>query len=114
MSKHKELIQINEIIERFFRSRNWTQRIDGYNLFDSWEDVLPPQFASNTKPLKIQNNILFLIVKNHVWANEIKIRKGEIIDMINRKIGENSVKELIIRIDRNKFIGNENTNNKIK
>lgn len=32
---------IEEIMQQFFKERNWEQRIDGYNLFDYWDDILP-------------------------------------------------------------------------
>ena len=102
--KNKEPKHINEIIQLFFKRRNWTQRIDGYNLFDFWEDILPSKIALNTKPLKIQNNNLFLMVKNHVWANEISVRKGEIINMLNQKTGKNLIENIIIKINPSKFI----------
>jgi predicted nucleic acid-binding Zn ribbon protein len=99
--------QIDEVIQIFFRKRNWTQRINGYNLFSSWKDILPLKISLNTKPIKIQNNILFLMVKNHIWANEISIRKGEIINIINKKIGQDLIKDVIIKINYNIFIKNK-------
>ncbi len=104
MMESKEPRHINEIVQSFFKSRNWRQRVDGYNFFDSWEDILPPEIALNTKPLKIQNNNLFLMVKNHIWASEIVIRKGEIINILNQEIGQNLIENIIIKINSSKFI----------
>ena len=99
----KEPKHINELIKTFFKTRNWSQRIEGYNLFSSWQDILPPKIAGNTKPIKIQNNTLFLMVKNHIWANEIRIRKNEIIDIINKNTGKEQIEEIIIKINPEKF-----------
>ena len=99
----KEPKHINELIRTFFKTRNWSQRIEGYNLFSSWQTILPPKIAGNTKPIKIQNNTLFLMVKNHIWANEIRIIKSEIIDIINKKAGHNQIEEIIIKINSEKF-----------
>jgi predicted nucleic acid-binding Zn ribbon protein len=101
----KEPKHIDEVIKTFFKTRNWSQRIEGYNLFSSWQNILPPKIACNTKPIKIQNNTLFIVVKNHVWANEIRIRKGEIINSINKKAGQGQeqIEEVIIKINSKKF-----------
>jgi len=99
----KEPKHINELIKTFFKTRNWSQRIDGYNLFSFWQDILPPKIACNTKPIKIQNNTLFLMVKNHIWANEIRLRKDEIIDIINKKNDKEQIEEVIIKINPKKF-----------
>ncbi len=97
---------IGEIIHSYLKERNWTQRIDGYHIFQSWEDMVSNKIAMNAKPIKIQNNVLFMRVKNHVWANELKIRKGEIMNQINQKIGRDLVKDIIIRIDTRYFKDN--------
>ncbi|MFW5890890.1 MAG: DUF721 domain-containing protein [bacterium] len=94
---------IGEIISSYLKTRNWTQRINGYNIFQSWGDFIPNKIALNTKPIKIQDNNLYIRVKNHVWANELKIRKGEIINLINQNIGHTIVKNIIIRIDTKYF-----------
>lgn len=99
----KEPKHIDELIKTFFKTRNWSQRIDGYNLFSSWQDILPPKIACNTKPIKIQNNTLFLMVKNHIWANEIRLRKDEIIDIINKNNDKEQIEEVIIKINPKKF-----------
>ncbi len=98
---------IEEIMQQFFKERNWEQRIDGYNLFDCWDDILPPKIALNTKPVKIQNDTLFLVVKNHIWAQEINLRKGEIINIINKKIGKIVITNVITRINLKQFMNNK-------
>lgn len=102
---NNKISHINEIIQSFFKTRNWTQRIDGYNLFSYWGDLLPVKIAHNTKPVKIQNDTLFLMVKNHIWANEINIRKSEIISIINKESGQDLIKDIVITINLNKFNG---------
>lgn len=94
---------IADIIKSYIIERNWTQRFNGYDIFQSWDDFIPEKIALNAKPIKIQDNNLFIRVKNHVWANEIRIRKGEIINLINQKIGKKSVGNIIIRIDTKYF-----------
>ena len=100
---HSPPKHIREIIHSFFNGRNWNQRINGYNFLKSWENIVPEKISLNTKPIKIQNNTLFVRVKNHIWANEIKIRKGEIINLINQKTGEKLIKNIVARIDTRYF-----------
>jgi predicted nucleic acid-binding Zn ribbon protein len=95
---------IAEIMQQFFKEHNWGQRIEGYNLLDCWVDILPPKIALNTKPIKIQNDTLFLMVKNNIWAQEITLRKGEIINTINKKIGKILITNIVIKINFKQFI----------
>ncbi len=43
------------------------------------------------------------MVKNHIWANEIRLRKDEIIDIINKKNNKEQIEEVIIKINPKKF-----------
>lgn len=43
------------------------------------------------------------MVKNHIWANEIRLRKDEIIDIINKKNDKEQIEEVIIKINPKKF-----------
>jgi len=94
---------VGEIIQAFLRERNWIQRIKGYDIFQTWDEFIPKKIAKNAKPIKIQDDTLFIRVKNHVWANELRIRRGEIINLVNKNIGKNLIKDIIIRIDTNYF-----------
>jgi len=94
---------IGKIIYLFFKDRNWNQRINGYNILKSWEKIVPEKIFLNIKPIKIQNDTLFVRVKNHIWANELKIRKGEIINLINQKTDEKLIKNIIAKIDTRYF-----------
>ncbi len=105
--KNKIPKHISEIIKNYFEDRNWEQRIDGSSIFDSWEEIIPVKISLNTKPEKIQNNKLFIKVKNHVWANELKIKKGEIINLVNKNMGYNLINDLIIKIDSKYFKNNQ-------
>lgn len=98
---------IGEIVHSFLTKHHWLQRIDGYQILQSWEDVVPPKIALNTKPIKIQNNTLFIRVKNHIWGNELRIRKGEMMNLINKKVGKDIIKNMIIRIDSRYFNDNK-------
>ncbi|MDD5635894.1 MAG: DUF721 domain-containing protein [Atribacterota bacterium] len=96
---------IGEIIQVYLKEQNWTQRINGYNIFQSWEEFIQKKIAQNTRPIKIQDNTLFIRVKNHVWANELRIRKGEFLNLVNKNIGNNTtINEIIIRIDTKYFV----------
>lgn len=94
---------IGEMIHSYLKNRNWLERMNGYHILQSWEDVVSPKIALNTRPIKIQNNTLFIRVKNHVWANELRIREGEIVHLINSKVGKDLIKNIIIRIDSRYF-----------
>ena len=44
------------------------------------------------------------MVKNHIWANEIRLRKDEIIDIINKEAGQEQIEDVIIKINPKSLI----------
>ncbi|HBI17379.1 MAG TPA: hypothetical protein DDY52_04530 [Candidatus Moranbacteria bacterium] len=48
----------------------------------------------NIKPSYYKDGTIFLKINNSNWANEIWLNKQMLIDEINKKIGENEVKEI--------------------
>ncbi len=56
------------------------------------------KIAGHSQPIKIQGQTLFLKVESNVWANELSIRKGEIIKKINSKAGEEIINDIRFRI----------------
>jgi|LDZT01.1.fsa_nt_gi predicted nucleic acid-binding Zn ribbon protein len=101
--KHSPPQHIGEVINSYLRNRNWTQRLNGYDVFELWEEFIPKKIALNAKPIKIQDHNLFIRVKNHIWANEVRIRNGEIINAINKNIGNELIRGIVIRIDTKFF-----------
>lgn len=101
--KHSPPQHIGEVINSYLRNRNWTQRLNGYDVFELWEEFIPKKIALNAKPIKIQDHNLFVRVKNHIWANEVRIRNGEIINAINKNIGNELIRGIVIRIDTKFF-----------
>lgn len=101
--KDKTPVHIRELIQNYFKNRHWSQRIDGDSILQIWDQIIPNKIYQNVKPIKIQNNILFVRVKNHIWANEVKIRKGEIIFLLNQNSKEHQIENIVIRIDEQFF-----------
>ena len=54
-------------------------------LIQAWEEIVGKMLSSNTKPLKINKKVLFIIVKHPVFSNELKFMVQMIIDKIVEK-----------------------------
>jgi len=61
------------------------------------------KIASHSQPVKIQGQTLFLKVESNVWANELNIRKGEILNKINSKAKEEIINDIRFKIQPNLF-----------
>lgn len=101
--KKKDIIPFKAALENFLKEKKWSKKIKGYQIVSNWENLVGKEIAQASQPIKIQNKCLFLAVKSNVWANELNLRKGELIEKINREAGEKIISNIMFKIRRPQF-----------
>lgn len=95
--KKKEIVPFKTALEKFFKEKDWSKKIKGYQIISNWENLVGKEIACSSQPIKIQDNCLFLAVKSNIWANELNFRKGELIEKINREAGEMIISNILFK-----------------
>ena len=99
--KKKDLIPLKKILDSFFKKHHLENKLKGYQIIHNWTECVGKKIATHSKPYKIQGKTLFLIVDTHVWANELNIRRGEIIEKINNKAKEKIIYDIKFKVQSN-------------
>jgi len=88
----------------FLKNRRIIQKkkeLDKESVFYILKSVVRFKFGEvgelNVKLDYYKDGILYLKVGNSNWANEIWLNKGMLIDAMNRKIGDDEIKEIKIK-----------------
>jgi len=95
--KKKDIVPFEAALRIFLKEKKWSQKIKGYQIISDWENLAGKEIAQSSQPIKIQDKCLFLAVKSNVWANELNLRKGELIEKINREAGEEIISNILFR-----------------
>jgi len=98
--KKNDIVPLKTALEKFLKDKKWSKRIKGYQIISNWENLAGKEIAQSSQPIKIQDKCLFLAVKSNVWANELNLRKGELIEKINREAGEKIISNILFKIRR--------------
>jgi len=85
--KKKDIVPFKTALENFLKEKKWSKKIKGYQIISNWENLAGKEIALSSQPIKIQDKCLFLAVKSNVWANELNLRKGELIEKSTGKRG---------------------------
>ncbi len=101
--KEKDIVPFKTALEKFLKEKKWSKKIKGYQIINNWENLAGKEIAQSSQPIKIQDKCLFLAVKSNVWANELNLRKGELIEKINLKAGEKIISNILFKIRRSQF-----------
>jgi hypothetical protein len=62
----------------------------------AWEEAVGASLALQTRPVRIHRGRLEVAVPSSVWRAQLSFMKRDIVDRINKLIGEEVVKELVL------------------
>jgi predicted nucleic acid-binding Zn ribbon protein len=88
---------ISKIFLEFVESRNLTDRLAESSIPIYWKEVVGDVIASKAKVRKFEEGKLYINTKSSTWKAEILLRKESIIVSINKILGKELIKELVIK-----------------
>jgi predicted nucleic acid-binding Zn ribbon protein len=71
------------------RSVTWMAR-----LISSWPEIVGPLLSGKTSPARLRARVLTVLVQNHAWAQELQLRKQDLVDRIHRMLGNEEVADI--------------------
>ena len=101
--KNRDLVPFKEVLEKYLKEKKWDKRIKGYQIINNWKALAGKEIAQSSQPIKIQDKCLFLAVKSNVWANELNLRKGELIEKINLEAEEEIISDILFKVRRSQL-----------
>ena len=74
-------------VEGFFKSQELAAALRPHLAKVHWAEVVGPQVAGVTQVEAVRSGVLFVRVKNSVWANELTLLKDDMVRRLNQKLG---------------------------
>jgi len=69
-----------------------------YRLAQRWEAIVGPEVAARCRPLGMRGQVLEAEVDSSVWAQQLQLRRPEILAALRRELGEEAPSELRFRV----------------
>lgn len=88
---------ISKLFLEYVESRNLTERIAESSIPIYWKEVVGEIIASKAKVKKFAEGKLYISTKSSTWKAEILLRKSTIIVNLNKILGKEMIKELVIK-----------------
>lgn len=89
--------KLDELVGLVLRQLGLERKFKEYEVSEIWPEVVGGMIASRTKDLYMTEGKLFVTFTSSVVRNEIKMVKEGVIAALNARLGENVVKEIIIK-----------------
>ena len=94
MSKKPSIKPIGEALDELIGGLGIEKKIREYDAVVFWETVVGDRIAKVAAATKISQGILFVRVRSSVWRNELALRKNEIREKLNARIGSKMVRDI--------------------
>ncbi len=89
--------RIEEILSTF---EGLGPRLYEYRIFRLWEKVVGRKVSERAQPSGLKGATLYVTVFSSVWMQELSLFKGQIMERLNRDLGEERVQDIVFRLGR--------------
>jgi predicted nucleic acid-binding Zn ribbon protein len=86
--KRKDAAPLSSILDAFLESLRIPHVAFLVALRKRWPEVAGPLVSRNAIPLSLRNGVLTVVVRNHAWAQELRMSKTTMIGRIRETVGE--------------------------
>ena len=96
MTKRGELKNISKVIEEVFSQKQIRIGIDNIKVQDAWKKTMGKNIQKYTIKVVYKKGILYIKLKSSVLREELKFEKFKVIKLINKELGKEYIKDLVI------------------
>lgn len=94
----KNVERISSTIERLLAARGLASRLKEYRVLGRWDRAVGAVIARHARPQTIRGKRLAVVVDSSAWMQQLSLLKPEIIEKLNRALGEEAVETITLRI----------------
>jgi len=94
----REAERIENIIRSIFKKLDGTINPTIDEISEIWKEAAGERAAAHTKPASLRKKKLVINVDGSTWLYELTLRKKEILERLQKTLGEDKIKELQLRI----------------
>ncbi|MBU2555815.1 MAG: DUF721 domain-containing protein [Bacteroidetes bacterium] len=87
---------LKAIIEELLYLYGWRDHLDAVKLTEGWEKVVGRIVAKHTTKLEVKTGVLYVTLDSSVMRNEVHMIRKRIAEELNKKLGRNLIKEIIL------------------
>ncbi|MEN3037613.1 MAG: DUF721 domain-containing protein [Candidatus Kryptonium sp.] len=71
---------------------------------EKWNEVVGPHIAKVSRPIRIENGVLYVEVTNPAWKHHLFMLRREIINKLNNMLKFDAVREIVFIDSGNDFL----------
>ncbi len=99
MSNNKDsFTSIKDVISSLLNSPSLPFDPADAKIWEIWDETIGPGIAAQARPSWIRKGCLRVKVSDPIWLQELEFMESEIMERLNARLGENTVKKIEFRL----------------
>ncbi len=66
------------------------RRINEATALNAWKKIVGPMIARHARPVKVKDNVLWVVVDHSIWKSELHHQKHQILERLNSSVPKKS------------------------
>lgn len=95
--KMQQAALAGDLVEKMLKGFGLDERLQQYRALIIWEEVVGPQIAARTRPIRIREGILEVNVDQPTWMQQLQLMKPKILAQLNAQLGKATIKDLFLK-----------------
>ncbi len=85
------------LLDQLVQGLGLGEKLEQYRAFIVWGEVVGPQVAARTAPLRIRSGVLEVRVDQAVWMQQLQLLKPKILTRLNERLGKETIRDIFWR-----------------
>jgi len=95
--KLRQAARAGDLVDKMLQGIGLDERLHQYRALIIWEEVVGPQIAARTRPIRIRDGILEINVDQPTWMQQLQLMKPKILAQLNAELGKATIKDLYLK-----------------
>ena len=96
MKKHNDQ-KINEVLGDMVERLKLKPKLNQVKIREVWTEMMGPSINKYTKKITLRRNKVYITIESAPLRQELTYGKEKLLDLLNEKLGEEYIEEIIIR-----------------
>ena len=93
----KQAARAGDLVDKMLKGFGLDERLQQYRALIIWEEVVGPQIAARTRPVRIRDGVLEVNVDQPTWMQQLQLMKPKILAQLNAELGKATIKDLYLK-----------------
>jgi predicted nucleic acid-binding Zn ribbon protein len=95
--RRSETQSLGKVIKEYLKESRMDGKLAEVEAINSWETIIGKTIARATTNLYIKNGVLYVHLKSSIVRNELFMMRHQIVDAMNKHVGQPVIRQIILR-----------------